>query len=245
MMEDEKNGILKDVFYGKQMLVILGVLLVLAIGIWGFNTYRLKQVIIEGLTRYSEEEFCEKLGDGFWYSVTPLFCMTDTLAQKEIPFIEKYEIEYVDRQTVRILVHEKRITGCVVVMGRYMFFDKDGIIVETAATRMDGIPVVTGLEFNEILLYQKLQIQKQSLFDSILNLTKLIEQNNLEVQEISFGSGYEVTLHIGDVIVWLGKKTSYDEALNALGGILAAIGDRTGTLDMRNYSRENTEVILK
>ena len=245
MMEDEKNGIRNDVFSGKQMLVILGVLFILALGIWGFNSYRLKQVTIEGLTRYSEEEFKEKLKEGFWYSITPLFCMADTLAQKEIPFIEKYEIEYVDRQTARILVHEKRITGCVIVMGRYMFFDKDGIIVETAATRIDGIPVITGLEYNEIVLYQKLQVQKQSLFDTILNLTKLIEQNNLEVQEISFDSGYEVTLYIGDITVWLGKRTSYDEALNALDGILSAVGDRTGTLDMRNYSRENTEVILK
>lgn len=229
----------------KQMLCLLGVLLLSAVLIWGYNLYRLKTVTIEGLTRYTEEEFKGKLETGFLTSLTPFFCLSDSVEQKEIPFIEQYEIEYVNPQTARIIVHEKRVTGCVVIMGRYMFFDKDGIVVESSAERLPGIPVVTGLEFHEIVLYQKLQVQKQSLFDIILQLARLIEQNEIEVQEIFFDSAYEVTLYAGDITVLLGKKTSYDEALNALAGILEAMGERTGTLDMRNYSRENGEVILK
>ena len=36
-----------------------------------------------------------------------------------------------------------------------------------------------------------------------------------------------------------------DEELNALAGILESVSGKTGTLDMRNYTRENGEVILK
>ena len=95
------------------------------------------------------------------------------------------------------------------------------------------------------MLYQKLRVQKQSLFDTILQLTRLVEQNGISVNEIAFDSGYEVTLYLEDVTVLLGKKTSYDEAVNALAGILDSIKGRTGTLDMRNYSAENSDVILK
>ena len=245
MKQEEMGTMTKSWLSGKRMITILGVLFAVAAVIWGFNAYRLKQVTFEGLTRYSEEEFLEKLGDSFFYSVTPFFCLTDTVMQKEIPFVEKYEIDYVDRQTAKVLVHEKRVTGCVIIMGRYMFFDKDGIVVESSAACVDGIPVVTGLEFDEIVLYKKLQVQKQSLFDTILKITGLIEKNNIAVQELSFDSNYEATLQIGDITVLLGKRTSYDEALNALDGILAAMDGRTGTLDMRNYSEENREVILK
>lgn len=229
----------------KTMAVILCVLLFLASLVWVHNLYRLKQVSFEGLTRYTEAEFREKLEQGVMTSLTPFFCLSDSLAQKEIPFIEKYEIDYVDRQTARVIVHEKRVTGCVIIMGRYMFFDKDGIVVESSTERIPGIPVVTGLEFNEIVLYQKLSVQKQSLFDMILQLTRLTEQNEIPVREISFDSNYEVTLYTGDITVLLGKKTSYDEEMSALAGMLAVMGERTGTLDMRNYSRENGEVILK
>lgn len=245
MEEQEKDKTKENGLSVKQMLLILGALALTAAGIWSYNLYRLKEINIDGLTRYTEEEFTNKLEQGFFTSLTPFFCLSDTFSQKEIPFVERYEIDYVDRQTARILVHEKRVTGCVVVMGRYMFFDKDGVVVESSTARMEGVPVVTGLEFNEIVLYQKVNVQKQSLFDTILQLTRLIEKHDMDVQEIAFGSGYEVTLYLEDVVVLLGKKTSYDDDLNALSGILTSIDGRTGTLDMRNYAKENGEVILK
>lgn len=245
MIEQEKEKTQKNGLTLKQMAVILGILTLLAAGIWGFNTYRLKNITVDGLTRYTKEEFLEKLETGPLDSLTPLFCLSDTFLQRKIPFVETYEITYTDSHSARILVHEKRVTGCVIVMGRYMFFDKDGIVVETADACIEGVPVITGLEFNEIALYQKLKIQKQSLFDTILELTRLIEKNELAVNEISFNSVYEVTLSLDDITVYLGKRTSYDEVLHALKEILVSIQGRSGTLDMRNYTKENGEVILK
>lgn len=245
MMEQENEKTKESRISINFLLGVLGILLVLAAGIWSYNLFRLKNITIDGLTRYTEEEFAGMLDRGFFTSLTPVFCLTDTAFQKEIPFVEQYEIDYVDRQSVRIYVHEKRVTGCVVIMGRYMFFDKDGIVVESSDTRMEDIPVVTGLKFDEIVLYQKLKIQKESLFDTILELARLIEKHEITVQEISFDSGYEVTLELDGITVLLGKKTSYDEEINALSGILTSISGRTGVLDMRNYSGENGEVILK
>ncbi len=244
-IQEENDSIERDGLPIKQLFLLLGIVVLLAVGVWGFNRFRLKNITVEGLTRYTKEEFQTKITEGFWNSLTPLFCLSDSVAQKTIPFIECYEIEYIDQQTARVIVHEKRVTGCVVIMGRYMYFDKDGIVVESLDTRAEGIPIVTGLEFHEILLYQKLRVQKESLFDTILQLTKLIEQKKLNVQEIAFDSGYEVTLYAEDVEILLGKQMNYDEAVNALPGILAAMEGRTGTLDMRNYSSERMDVILK
>jgi len=151
----------------------------------------------------------------------------------------------VDHQSARIYVHEKRVTGCVIIMGRYMFFDKDGIVVESSDTALPGIPVITGLKFDEIVLHRKLKVQKESLFDIILELTRLIEHHEIPVQQISFDSGYRVTLELDGITVQLGKRTSYDEVINALAGILDSIPGRKGILDMQNYSGENGEVILK
>ena len=245
-MIEQENGKTKESWPSIRFLLgVCAVLLVLAAGIWGYNTFRLKNIEINGLTRYTEAEFTGKLEQGFLTSLTPVFCLVDNLYQKEIPFVEQYEIEYVDRQSARIYVHEKRVTGCVIIMGRYMFFDKDGIIVESSDTVLPGIPVIKGLKFDEIALYRKLKVQKESLFDTILELARLIEKHGLPVQEISFDSGYKVTLELEGITVQLGKRTSYDEVLNALSGILASIPGRKGLLDMQNYSSENGEVIFK
>jgi len=229
----------------RRLFVALVVLAVLVAGVLICDGYRLRTITYEGLTRYTEEEFSAKIRGGFLNSFTPFFCWSDTFNRKEIPFVEKYEIKYIDRRTAKVTVHEKRVTGCVVVMGRYMFFDKDGIVVESADTLPEGIPVITGLKFNEIVLYKELKIQKQSLFHVILEISRLIEKNNLPVKEVVFDSDYSITLHLENLSVLLGKRTSYDDALNALDEILLSVSGRSGTLDMQNYTPENGEVILK
>ena len=245
-MKEQENDYTKDKWLSvKQMLVILGVLTLLAAGIWGYNSFRLKEITVEGLSRYTKDEFINKLESDVLFGLTPVYCLQDSLTQKNIPFVEKYEIEYIDRHTARIVVHEKRVIGCVIVMGRYMFFDKDGIVVESADSLLEGVPVITGLEFDENVLYKKLNVQKQSLFDTILEITRLAEQKNIITKEISFDSNYAVTLYLDDITVLLGKRTSYDEQINALSGILESLQGRTGVIDMQNYSKENGEVILK
>lgn len=228
----------------RQIVSMVILLVCIAVVTWVFNVFRLRQVNFEGLTRYTETEFREKLEDNILYTLTPFFCMQDTWKQKTIPFIECYEIEYINSQTARVIVHEKRVTGGVLLMGRYMYFDKDGIVVETSTERLPDVPLITGLVFNEIVLYQKLSVQKDSLFDVILQLTRLIEQNEITVEEISFNSNYEVTLYSGANTILLGKRTTYDEQINALQGILSAMQEHTGTLDMKNYSKDNSDVIL-
>lgn len=231
--------------FRKRMIALAGVIVFIAVLFWVYHSFRLQEVSFEGLTRYTEEEFIQRLEGNFFMTITPCFAISDKIEQKEIPFIEQYEIFYVDANTARVIVHEKRVIGCILIMGRYMYFDKDGIVVESSAERIESIPMITGLEFQEIALYKKLQIQKQSLYHTILQLTRLIEQNGISVQEIAFDSNYEVTLFCGGITVELGKKDNYDEALNALQGILEMTRERTGSLDMRNYSKENPDVILK
>lgn len=245
-MDEKENNFTKETWLSvKQMLIILVILAVFAAGVWGFNSYRLKNITVEGLSRYTKEEFLQKMESGVPFVLTPVYCLQDSLNQKNIPFVEKYEIEYTDSHTARIIVHEKRVTGCVIVMGRYMFFDKDGIVVESSDTRLDDVPVVTGLKFNEIVLFRQLNIQKQSLFNTILELARLIDDKNIKVNEISFASNYEVTLYTDNVTVLLGKRTSYDEQINALDGILDSLQGRSGTVDMQNYTKENKDVFLK
>ena len=232
---------------GKTKLAILALILLLlaAVFIWGYNLFRLEEITYSGLTRYTQEEMTTKLKTSFGDRFTPFFCMQDSEGDTGIPFIEKYKIEYTGRHSAHVIVYEKRVIGCLPLMGRYMYFDKDGVIVESSPEQLQGIPVVEGLEFTEITLYQKLKIQKQSLFKTILELTRLIEDNKLSVQVIRFESNYEVILETGDITVLLGKRETYDEPLEALYGILEKSIGKSGTLDMKNYTKENQEVILK
>ena len=46
------------------------------------------------------------------------------------------------------------------IYGDYLYFDKDGIIVESTSKRIAGIPLVKGLKYHKIVLNEKLEVQK-------------------------------------------------------------------------------------
>ena len=62
---------------------------------------------------------------------------------QDIPFYRNDECQII-RQTHHDRVYEKSVAGYVEYMGRYMYFDQDGIVVESSETRTEGIPQVTG-----------------------------------------------------------------------------------------------------
>jgi len=207
---------------------------------------RLKNVIIEGTSRYTEEELKNKIITEKTDNLSFLFYLRQKLnGKKEIPFIESYDVTYEDKNTVRIHVYEKIVIGCVEVMGDYMYFDKDGMVVESSDEKFSDIPLINGLKFSQIVLHEKLEVQKSSVYETILNLTKLIHLHELPVQTISFNSNLEVTLECDGNIVLFGKQSNYDEQIATLESLLKSTDGVNYSFDLRNYSKNNTRVIAK
>lgn len=165
--------------------------------------------------------------------------------EKQIPFIEKIDAKLTDRNSIELTVYEKRIIGCVQVMGQYFYFDRDGLVAESSSRRIESIPLVTGLEFDNIVLHKNLKVQKASLYDVILNLTRLVELYKLDVSKIVFLYDNSVVIHCGETEVRLGKHESYDIPLSSLEGILSKLEDKNMILYMENYSEVNRDVTAK
>jgi cell division protein FtsQ len=76
-------------------------------------------------------------------------------------------------------------------------------------------------------------------------LTQLINKYELDVDVISFGSNYEVTLDCGDNKVLLGEKSTYDESLAELKNILAEAKGMKLVIDMKNFVKGTESVTAK
>jgi cell division protein FtsQ len=221
------------------ILLILGIPSILFI-----STFYIKRLEVVGSRQYTTEQITAelvktKLDSNSLY----LYLKHRYFADVKIPFVEKIDVTMTDTHTITVYVYEKMVAGCVEFMGEYMYFDKDGIIVESSTARLEEIPVIKGLKFDRIMLGEELKVQKDELFDVIINLTQLIQKYELDVDRITFSSDYEVNLDCGDIRVLLGKKSTYDEALSELKNILAEAKDMKITLDMRNYVK-GTQVII-
>lgn len=207
---------------------------------------RLETVIVEGSNRYTSEELQKKVLTKKTDGNTILLYLRYKYGETDsIPFIERVDIEMENLNTVKMQVYEKVITGCIEYMSGYMYFDKDGIIVESSDEKLDQVPFISGLSFNKMVLYEKLDTQKDEIFDVILNLTQLIKKYELDVKTIQFNADMEVTLYCGKIQVLLGKRNTYDEQIAELKNLLPMAPNKKLTLDMRNFTEGQDRIIAK
>jgi len=198
---------------------------------------RIDTVFVEGEDFYTEEEiedylFSTPLERNYWYaSIKNRFGW-----KKEIPFVAGYTMEFDGTDQVTITVYEKNIVGYINYMGSHMYFDKDGTVVESSSHLLwEEIPLITGLDFDSIVLYKPLPVADATTFTQILNLTQLIRKYHISVDKIYFDNRMDVTLYIDSVRVKLGDKKNMEDKIAELSGMLPQLTGLRGVLHLEEY----------
>ena len=163
----------------------------------------------------------------------------------EIPFIDDFEVTMDSWQSLKIRVYEKNMVGYVRYLGQDVYFDKDGIVVESSTQELEGIPQISGVTFDSLAIHQPLSVEDPTIFDTILSITKLLTKYDLDPDEIRFGAGGELFLQLGDVKVALGTGENLDEKISRLKQLEGNLKDKSGTLHMENYTDETTHISLE
>lgn len=210
------------------------------------NFTTLSEVETEGLTSYDDKDFLIKTGYGGSFGNTYVYYFKNKLkAHPEIAFIEKYDVTVINKNKVHIRVYENEILGAVKVMSNYFYFNREGVVIATSPSLKQNVPVVKGLEFTEVVVHKPLKTQKNTLFDGLMDISKLLKKYELEVSEIIYDDTNNVSLISGNLTIILGNKTGYDKQLSAVSAIYENASATGGTIDLRNYSETNTTIILK
>lgn len=198
--------------------------------------FTVSEVIVEGNFHYTDEEIRDivmegRLGDNSLY----LSFKYKNKSITDIPFIQTMDVKVLSANSIKITVYEKSLAGYVEYLGKYMYFDRDGIVVESSDQRTMGIPQVTGLKFDHIVLYDVLPIDNANVFKEILTVTQLISKYGLSADRIYFDSTYDMVIYFGNVKVDIGTDENLDEKLMQLQHILPKLEGRSGTLRLSNY----------
>lgn len=202
--------------------------------------FHVDKVTVVGNEHYSDMEITNLVMNGkYGYNSVYLYFKYHDKDVESIPFIEQTDIELLSPTEVRIQVYEKAIAGYVEYLGHFLYFDKDGIVVESSTRQIEGIPFVTGLHFDHVVLHDKLPVEDDSVFKMILSITQLLTKYDITVDKIYFGSSDSITLYFDDVRVFLGTGEFIDEKINKLQYILPKLNGMSGVLHMENYSGES------
>lgn len=138
------------------------------------------------------------------------------------------DVSILSPDTIKITVYEKALAGYVAYMDSFMYFDKDGYVVESSKIKTEGVPQITGLQFASCTLGQKLPVEQEGIFSSIMDLTKLLSKYELLPDRIYFRDYTEITLYFADVRVALGTGNNLEEKLTVLPTFLQGLEGQRG-----------------
>jgi len=206
--------------------------------------FKVENIEYVGSQHYDKEALMKNIFNGKSPNAL-LYFLYEKNNPKPIPFIQKYDVEIIWPNKMIVTVYEKPIIGYVNYMGCDMYFDKDGVIVESSTKTLSGVPQVTGLSFKSIVLNSKLEVSNPSVFSEVLELTQSFDKYEIIVDKIYFDSNNEVTLYMSQIKVLLGKCDKLVDKLNELKQMSPDLKDRKGTLHLENYTADASGFIFK
>ncbi len=204
---------------------------------------KVDEITVSGNSHYTDEELIERIFATPADRNTVCCYIKDQLKEhQQIPFVEDYSLVFHSNSQVEVIVHEKSVVGYVSYMSSCMYFDKDGIIVESTNETIDGIPRIVGLEFGQIVLHQPIPVADEDIFKDILNLTQILSMHEMNVDRIQFDRRRDTTLYMGDLEVFLGSSSDMDGKILKLSNMLPKLEGLRGTLYLDTYDPANTSM---
>lgn len=230
----------------KHWLIVLIFLVLVLIGL----RLRIENVEVLGIRNYTAEQAEELVFGGSYWDRNTVVCLINKLRgkKKELPFVSDYEISIKGPASCQLVIYEKNPVGCIRYMSNYMYFDKDGNVIESTDERLDGVPVIKGVSYGHIVLGKKLPLGNEVIFSDILNIKQLIDDYNenagesakINCDSIKFDEYMNITLSIenGDINVELGDNTDISVKISAMYDMIPSLRERglKGTLDLSSYS---------
>jgi cell division protein FtsQ len=213
-------------------------LIIVFIILFVYNYFKIQKINVIGAKYYTQEQIIDKIIiDPLDKNSLFLYLKFSYFEFEPIPFIQKINIVRVSNHEINLEVYEKPLIACIKYMSQYVYFDKDGIILESSSDQLEDIPFINGVDFDKFTLFEKLKVEDEEIFDVILNLSQLIQRYEIEIDSIEFDKKKEVTLIMDDISVYLGKNSIYDSQLANLSKVLPQAKEKhiKGIVDMRNY----------
>lgn len=231
------------------LIILLVILLLIAIAVFVvWNVFTVKNVEVHGNEMYSSEQI-EQLVLDDEYSWNSLYVVlkyrfVDT---GDVPFVDTMEVSLKDPHTIQVSVYEKGILGCFYIdaIGQNAYFDKDGFVVETSTEVIEGVPKITGISCNQVVLYEKLPLEQEEVLVNLLNLTQMLKKYDLLPQEIHYNENLEPTLTYDGTEVVVGSEDYLAQKMARLSAILPQLSGLYGTLYLDSWTPDTTDIVYK
>lgn len=211
--------------------------------IFFFVYYRVDHVEVMGSSHYSESEVKEMILRGPLASnsvLAPLLYSTNDAG--DIPFVDGFSVKQASRDTLVISVKEKKPVGCIPYLDSYVYFDRNGIFIESSRSRDESVPYFDGIQVNKVIKNEKLPIKGTTVLNTAVALATIFQKNQMIPDHIQFDQNYQINLVYGDITVQLGKDKNLEDKMSRVIAILPKLAGEKGVLHLESVS-DNVKTI--
>lgn len=214
---------------------IIGILALTAFIVFG--VFRVQEIVVTGNKNFSATQIEQAiLQDGLCQNT--LYFMwkygDKDKAEAALPFLSGVEVKMINPVKVEVKVYEKASVGYVRALGKYVYFDRTGVVIENSQKVHDGVPEVTGLTVDKVELYEPLSTTDAEKLANVIKVADLLDKEDLVPDEIRYSTKDELILIFGKLNVLVGDEDSLEEKISDLKSILPTVEDKNGNLSMEN-----------
>lgn len=225
--------------------ILLSIVIVVLLALWFI--FRIRTVTVEGNTFFSEQEVAKTYQSSFWEKNLLTFFIFDKLGiNTDPPYVRESEVTFPSINEAHIKLYEKTILAGVCFSNHYIYFDKDGMVLQSLDKALPDIPYFVVDDIKDFSLYQTLSTGREEELPQMMNLANRLMYYKIDWDRIEINSEGFATLYSGAITVLLGRHTDYDEILSVLSDILetAKKSKKSGEIDLSNY-KAGASVIFK
>lgn len=221
----------------KKTIALVSIIILLLLFLVISTVFHIRTVKVTGAEVYTENEIETMiLGHDTTQNTLLLWLKTKFGEKISLPFVETYDVKIKGIDSVEIQIYEKKVIGYIESMGNRLYFDKDGIVVETTDGTEDArVPLITGLKFDYAVLHEPIPVKKKNTFQLILDLVQLIQKYEIEITKVYINEDLSVNFYMNDVKILFGSS-DFEKKMNHLKGFQEELKELSGVFDMRIVS---------
>ena len=124
-------------------------------------------------------------------------------------------------------------------MNSCMLIDKNMTVTGSSQEVPEGLPKITGLSFDQIVMGSKLEPKDKEAAKYAMKLVDCIQKNSLDIAEVYVSVDLSATMYVGNIKILLGQDVSTEEKLHDLRDFYDDVKELSGVLDMTELSKNN------
>ena len=125
---------------------------------------------------------------------------------RDIPFVDRIDIDIISPSTVRVNIKEKPLDGCIYYKKKNVYFSKEGMIETVSGRDIENVTRINGVVLTHSTEGKQVLAKNQLGLDLSLSLLREMDKYGIHADSIEVDDRSAITAVFGDVRVKLGKS---------------------------------------